>query len=119
VRILIADHQSAVRSALRLLLHERLELDALGEAADSQELLAQLEQLRPDIILLDRDLPGWTPANLSDAFDGLDRRPKMIVLGAHPETVQTAGAAGADAFVSKCDPPKRLLSTIRALSVEG
>ena len=94
-------------------------LDAIGEAGDGQELLAKLEQLRPDIILLDRDLPGWPPANLSDAFRGLDRRPKMIVLGAHPETVQTAGAGGADAFVSKGDPPKRLLSAILALSSEG
>ena len=94
-------------------------LDVVGEAADSLELLAQLEQLRPDIILLDRDLPGWTPANLSDAFLKLDRRPKMIVLGVHPETAQATLAAGADAFVSKGDPPKRLLSAIEALSAEG
>jgi DNA-binding NarL/FixJ family response regulator len=91
----------------------------VGEAADNQEFLAQLRQLRPDIVLLDRDLPGFTPANLSDAFRRLDRRPKVIVLGVHPETLHSARAAGADAFVSKGDPPKRLLTAIRALSAEG
>jgi DNA-binding NarL/FixJ family response regulator len=115
MRILIADHQPAVRSAVRLLLEERPELDVVGEAADSEELLAQLERLRPDIILLDSALPGWSPADLFDAVRGLDHQPKVIVLGVQSETGQAALAAGADAFVSKGDPPKRLLTAIRAV----
>ena len=119
VRILIADHQSAVRSAVRMLLEERLELDVVGEAADGQELATQIEHLQPDVILLDRDLPGWTPTDLSEAFRDLERRPRTIILGTHPETGQMAWAAGADAFVSKGDPPKKLLTAIRVLSAEG
>ena len=45
VQILIADQQSAVRSALRLLLEERLELDVVGEAADNQQLLTKLDRI--------------------------------------------------------------------------
>ena len=101
-----------------MLLEEKLELDVVGEAADAKELATQTKHLQPDIILLDRELPGWTPTDLSDAFRGLDRRPKVIVLGAHPETLDAARAAGVDAFVSKGDPPKRLLTAIRALSAE-
>jgi two-component system response regulator AlgR len=118
VRILIADHQSAVRSAVRLLLEERLESDVVGEAANSQELLAQLEHLRPDIILLDWDLPGGSTVDLLGAFRGLDRQPKVIVLGAHPEVGQAAWATSADAFVSKGDPPRRLLAAVRVLAAE-
>jgi DNA-binding NarL/FixJ family response regulator len=119
VRIIIADQQSAVRSAIRLLLEESLETDVVGEAADNQELLAQLEYLRPDIILLAWDLPGWSTAELLDTFRRLDRQPGVILLGSHPEPMQTVLAAGADAFVSKGDPPRRLLTAIRALSAEG
>jgi DNA-binding NarL/FixJ family response regulator len=119
VRILIADRQSAVRSAVRLLLEEMLPLDIVSEASEREELLAQVEQLQPDIILLDQDLLGWPSTKLSDAFRRLDRRPKVIVLGTPPGTVQMARAAGADAFVSKADPPRRLLTAIRALSVES
>jgi DNA-binding NarL/FixJ family response regulator len=119
IRILIADHQSAVRSAVRLLLEKGLELDVVGEAADSKELFAQLESLRPDIILLDWDLPGWSTASLFDAFGEFDRQPRVIVLGVKPESMQAALAAGADAFVSKGDPPKRLLTAIKALVLEG
>jgi DNA-binding NarL/FixJ family response regulator len=119
VRILIADREPAVRSALKLLLEEKLELNVVGEAADSLELLAQLEDLQADIVLLDWDLPGWPLPNLLDVISRLEHRPKVIVLGAHSESGQAALAAGADAFVSKGDPPKRLLTAIRALSPEG
>jgi DNA-binding NarL/FixJ family response regulator len=119
VRILIADHQSAVRSALRLLLEERLELDVVGEAADNQELRAKLKNLRPDIVLLDWDLLARSTAVPKHAFLGLDHQAKLLVLGAQPESGPAALAAGADAFVSKGDPPKRLLTALRALMVEG
>ena len=119
IRILIADHQSAVRSAVRLLLEKGLGLDVVGEAADSKELLAQLGSLRPDIILLDWDLPGWSIASLFDALGELDRQPRVIVLGVKSESMQAALAAGADSYVSKGDPPKRLLSAKLALSSGG
>jgi DNA-binding NarL/FixJ family response regulator len=119
MRILIADQQQAVRSAVRLLLEERLGLHVVGEAADNQELLAQLESFRPDLLLLDWDLPGWSTSSLNDAFHRLDFQPQVIVLDVEPESVQTALAAGADAFVSKGDPPKRLLTAIRSLAPEG
>jgi DNA-binding NarL/FixJ family response regulator len=119
IRILIADHQSAVRSAVRLLLEKGLGLDVVGEAADGKELLAQLERLRPDIILLDWDLPGWSTAGLFNAFGELDCQLRVIVLGVKPESMAAALAAGADAFVSKGDPPRRLLSAILTLSAEG
>jgi DNA-binding NarL/FixJ family response regulator len=119
IRILIADQQSAVRSAMRLLLEQGLELDVVGEAADSKELLAQLESLRPDVLLLDWDLPGQSTASLFDSFGELGRQPRVIVLGVKPELMQSALAAGADAFVSKGDPPKRLLTAIQALPLEG
>jgi DNA-binding NarL/FixJ family response regulator len=119
LRILIADHQPAVRSAVGLLLNEKLGLDTVGEAADNQGLLAQLDDLQPDIILIDWELPGWSAADLFETLRGLDRQPGVIVLGTRPESARAALAAGADAFVSKSDPPKRLLTAIRALWAEG
>ena len=119
LRILIADQQPAVRSALRLLLKERLGLDVVGEVADNQGLSAQLDSLRPDIVLIDWELPDWTAADLFETLRGLDCRPGVVVLGTHPASARAALAAGADAFVNKSDPPKRLLTAIRALSAEG
>jgi DNA-binding NarL/FixJ family response regulator len=119
VRIMIADRRSAVRSAVRLLLEERLESDVVGEAADTRELLAQLATLQPDIIVLEWGLPGMSADGLFDALGEPDRRPKVIALGANQEALRAALACGADAFVSKGEPPKRLLTTVQALSAEG
>jgi DNA-binding NarL/FixJ family response regulator len=116
---MIADRRSAVRSAVRLLLEEKLELDVVGEAADRGELLAQLASLQPDIIVLDWELPGMSAEGLCDDLGEPDRRPKVIVLGANQESLRAALACGADAFVSKGEPPKRLLTTVQALSTEG
>ena len=118
VRILIADPQPAARSALRLLLQERLQAEIVGEAAESQELLAQLDSGRPDIILLDWELPGRSTDNLLEALRVDGRQPWVIILGTQSESAAAALASGADAFVSKGDPPKRLLAAICALTGE-
>jgi DNA-binding NarL/FixJ family response regulator len=99
-------------------LEEKLDLNVVGEAADNQQLLARLEDLRPDILLLDLDLPGLSKTAPIDALQGVDREAKLLVLGARPESLEAALAAGADAFVSKADPPKRLLTAVRALLAE-
>ncbi|HEY6073992.1 MAG TPA: response regulator, partial [Anaerolineales bacterium] len=57
-RILLADDHESLRSALRLLLETRLGLEVITEARDMEHVLAQVEEARPDIILLDWELPG-------------------------------------------------------------
>jgi DNA-binding NarL/FixJ family response regulator len=119
MRVLIADRHAATRSALRILLKEEPGLNVVGEAADGQELLAQLDATRPDIVVLDWELPGKPAAILVPALHITDGRPSVVILGGRPELAQAALAAGADAFVSKGDPPQRLLETIHAIELEG
>ncbi len=52
MRILIADRQAQVRFALRTLLGQQPRLEVVGEAATAEELLAQAERTRPDLVLL-------------------------------------------------------------------
>jgi DNA-binding NarL/FixJ family response regulator len=119
MRVLIADRHAATRSALRILLKEEPGLNVVGEAADGGELLAQVGATRPDIVVLDWELPGEEAAVLVPSLHTHDGRPSVVVLGGRPELAQAALAAGADAFVSKGDPPQRLLDTIHAIESEG
>ncbi len=118
MRLLIADQQAATRSALKILFREETGLDVIGEAADSQELLALAESHRPDIVLLDWDLPGQPAADLVAALCGLTARPSVVILSGRPEMEPTARAAGADAFVSMCDPPRRLLAALHTIRLQ-
>ena len=112
MRVLLADDQSKVRSALRLLLDQEPELSVVGEATEADELLAQVGTACPDIVLLDWELPGLSRHDLLSTLRARCPHLKVIALSGRPEARQAALAAGADAFVSKGDPPEQLLAAV-------
>lgn len=117
VRILVADNDARVRSALQTLLKQEPEL-LIKESSDLEGLMIQIKEFKPDLVLLDWELPGRPATALLFATQALDFRPKTIVLSGRPESEQAALAAGADAFVSKADPPEYLLNTFHKLVCE-
>jgi DNA-binding NarL/FixJ family response regulator len=113
MRVFLADDQPKVRSALRLLLEQDLETSVVGEAAKAEDLLAQVQATRPDLLLLDWELPGlWAANSLLPGLRALNPCLLVIALSGRPDVYRAALAAGADAFVSKGDPPERLLSAV-------
>ena len=112
MRILLADDQPKVRLALRLLLERKGGLSVVGEAADAEGVLAQAKAERPDLILLDWGLLGTAAADLLAALRVICPALSVIVLSGQLGVGQEALEAGADAFVSKMDPPERLLSAL-------
>ena len=114
-RILVADGDARVRSALNTLLQQEPTHIVVRESGDLGSLAVQLKQFRPDLVLLDWELPGRPAAALLFALHGLDYLPKVIVLSARPESEIDALAVGADAFVCKGDPPERLLDSFRTV----
>jgi len=97
---------------LSALLGQQSGLEVVGEAADAPGLLAQVEVACPDLILLDWGLLGQPAADLLPTLRKLYPDLYVIALSGRPEAHQVAVAAGADAFVSKTDPPERLLAAI-------
>ncbi len=113
MHILLADNQAEVRSALRFLLEQEPGMCVIGEAAEAEALLAQEAAIQPDLVLLDWELPGSRPAYLLAALR-IRRRTIVIALSGRLEARQEALNAGVDAFVSKGEPPERLLATLYA-----
>jgi DNA-binding NarL/FixJ family response regulator len=114
VRILLADDQSRVRLALRTLLERQSGVQVVGEAAHSAVLLSQVQAACPDLVLLDWNLPHSTAEELLPALRELCPGLPVIALSGQPEVRQAALAAGVNAFVSKADPPERLLAALRS-----
>jgi DNA-binding NarL/FixJ family response regulator len=112
MRVLLADDQAKVRSALRLMLEQQPDIQVLGEAVDTTGLLDWLKAVRPDIVLLDWELPGLPRHDLLSTLRAHCPHLKVIALSGRPEARQAALAAGADAFVSKGDPPEQLLAAV-------
>ncbi len=113
-RVLIADDRFHVRSALRLLLRERLGVTVIDEAVTLEQALELASMEEPDLVLLDWELSaqGGVTAlvGLRTARPGL----AIIALSSRPEARRAALAAGADAFVSKGDPPEQLMNSVES-----
>lgn len=113
MRVLLADDEPQVRSALRLLLEQQPDLDVAGEAGERQALLTTLPAARADLVLLDWELPGGPPADLVVAMRRVDAELRILALSCRPEARGAALAAGANGFASKCDPPEVMLAALR------
>ncbi len=111
MRIVVADHQSKVRFALRTLLSRQAGVTVVGEAATAEELLARVAATRPDMVLLHWRLQE-SSRDLVPALRRLCPGLRVIVLSARSEASQEALGAGAEAFVCKMDPPDKLLAAI-------
>jgi DNA-binding NarL/FixJ family response regulator len=116
MRVLVADDQPQVRSALQILLNQEPDVNVVSEASDAKSLLTQIQTSQPEIILLDWDLPGLPLSNLLSVLQINYPSLVVIVLSGKLEARQQALAAGADAFVSKIDPPTQLLAVLHALN---
>lgn len=118
MRILLADDQARVRFALRALLAQQPGFEVVGEASSADDLVALLMTTRPDLALLDWELPGLAEGGGLPVLRKLCPRLAVTVLSSRPGAHRAAQAAGADAFVSKGDPPERLLEVLRDCRLE-
>jgi DNA-binding NarL/FixJ family response regulator len=112
MRILLADGQPRVRFALRALLERQPGIEVVGEAMDGEGLLAQAKGACPDLVLLDWGLTSLAGFELLSALREMCPGVSVIALSGRVGARQVALTAGVDAFVSKGEPPERLLAAI-------
>ena len=116
MRILIADDQADVRSALGLLLMQEPNLQVVAEATDAIGVLLAAEKETPSLVLLDWELPGAPSASLVRVLRNRWPQLRVIALSSLPEARSAAINAGVDTFVDKGDPPDALLEALRKVS---
>lgn len=112
MRILLADDQPKIRFALRLLLEREPGLSVVGEAEDVESLMNQIEISHPDLVLLDWELPKTKRENALCSLRKVYPNVEVVILSGRLEAKKVALASGANAFVSKGDPPERLLAAV-------
>jgi DNA-binding NarL/FixJ family response regulator len=117
MRVLLADDQVWLRSALRLLLEQEQNLEVVGEVANARAVPASTSSLHPDLLLLDWELPDLKTTTarqqLITALRTLQPQLYIIALTSNQEGKNAHLADGVDAFVSKAEPPNGLLAAIQ------
>ena len=101
MRILLADDQPSVRSALKLILEQNPEMHVIGETDNIEDLVGRIGNDSPDIVLLDWELPGTSRKELIPRIREICPDLVIITLSSLPEAYQATLNAGADDFISK------------------
>ncbi len=117
MRVMIADDDVQVRSALRLLLEQRQDAELAAEADSADEIIATASAIAPDVILLDWQLCGNDSRSLLRLLRYKYPDVAVIALSARPESKRCAIEAGACAFISKNDPPEVLQASMDSLAL--
>lgn len=117
IRVLIADDEDMIRTALAALLRLEPDLDVVAECASGAEALAAAERTRPDICLLDLEMPG---------IDGIDTAARLartvptrclvVTRHARPGVLRRALRAGVDGFLPKSRPAQDVAEVIRLVA---
>ena len=115
ITVLIADDSSAVRDGLQSILRAYPDIKVVGEATDGVEAIAKAEQLQPEVILMDAQMPELDGIEATRQIK--ERWPdiKILLLTVHTEYVKAALAAGADGHLLKDSGRRELVQAIKEL----
>jgi two-component system, LytTR family, response regulator len=114
-KALLIDDERLARNELRKLLENFNEIEIVGEAANADEGIAQINSLQPDIIFLDIQMPGKTGFEMLEL---LDAAPHVIFVTAFDEYALKAFEVNALDYLMKPVEPKRLQEAIIKLKKE-
>jgi DNA-binding NarL/FixJ family response regulator len=117
IRILLVDDHPIIRAGLSSLIANERDMHIAGEGTNGREAVAQYRALRPDVMLLDIQMPEMNGIEVIEAIRARHLSARIIVLTTYSGDVlaQRALKAGAQGYVLKAMIRKDLLDTIRAV----
>ena len=118
IRVLIVDDHAILRSGLRMLLGAQPDMDVVGEASDGAEAARLVEDLQPDVVLLDLAMPGMSGLEALRMIKRNGSATRALILSQYDDEsyLRRALEAGASGYVLKRAADVELLSAIRAVA---
>jgi DNA-binding NarL/FixJ family response regulator len=117
IRVLIADDHTILREGIRLLLRSQPDIDVVGEASDGRDAYFKVEELRPDVVLMDIGMPVLNGLDATQQIRRTFPDTKVLILTQHDndEYVYRILQAGASGYVLKRAAGAELVSAIRGV----
>jgi DNA-binding NarL/FixJ family response regulator len=116
--VILADDHPVVRAGIRNLLEQAPDIVVIGEASDGKEALRMVEELKPDVLLLDMEMPGISGAEVAHELMASGSTVHILALSAHDdkEYIQELLANGASGYLVKEEVPNAIVEAVRGVS---
>ncbi len=120
IRILLVDDQALLCEVLKTWLEVEEDFEVLGVAHDGEEAIVQADKLKPDIILMDIDMPKMNGIEATKVISERFPKAKVIFLSAHDDDMYLGKSlrAGAKGYLLKNTTAEELASKIRSVHFE-
>lgn len=121
IRVVVVEDQSMVRDAFAELLSMEDDIDVAGTAANGQEALALIAQVRPDVVITDVEMPVMSGLDLAAALRTDDGAPRVVIVTTFSRQgyLRRALELGVAGYVLKDSPIGDLVDGLRTVAAGG
>ncbi len=121
LRILLAEDHEMVREGIKSLVNAQPDMEVVGEASDGRAAIACVQELQPDVLIMDITMPGMNGLKATQQLKHLYPQLKILTLTRHTDAgfIQQLFAAGASGYVLKQSASVELVRAIRAVAAGG
>jgi len=121
IKVVLAEDHHVVRAAVATLLTKEPDIVVVGEVAEGDALMEVLEEIKPDVLVLDAHMPGHKVVQSAKMLQKNCPDVKILVLSAYNRREYVVGllSAGAAGYVLKDDPPEMLVQAVRKVAAGG
>lgn len=118
IKVILADDHPVVREGIRNLLEQSLDISVVGETSDGKEVLHLVEELNPDVLLLDMEMPGMGGNEVAQQVRESGLPVHILALSAHSDSRYIRGAMinGVSGYLLKEEVPSLILDAVQGVS---
>lgn len=120
IRVVIADDEAMIRSALAALLRLEPDIEVIAEVEDGEQAVAAAERMHPDVCLLDLEMPRLDGVGVAERLVGrVDAKVIIVTRHARPGVLRRALASGVAGFLPKSRGADEVAAVIRRVAAGG
>ncbi len=115
IRVVLADDHAIIRTGIRSLLKKASDIQVVGEASNGVEALRLANELAPDVLLLDMEMPGMSGVEVARQLRAAGSPVHILALSAYDDRHYILGmlASGAAGYLLKDEAPEIIVAAVR------
>jgi DNA-binding NarL/FixJ family response regulator len=117
-RVVVAEDHATVRSGIRRMLEKAPDIEVIGEAENGMEALKLVEELTPDVLLLDMEMPVMTGVEVARKLHAQKSPVRILALSAYDDRhyIREMLSSGAAGYLTKDEAPKHIINAVRSIA---